>query len=382
MSDQSPLRGDPLWLRLTRLINDEIYRVVEQRLQPFVTGRKLDLSKREGIVGFLPPSRGGSGNNVGLKDHDHSGMASGNAQQLRQVNTHQSADTDSTATSLHHTLGTAATQAAAGNHGHALANLTDVALASPQNAQVLAYDGTAAKWKNVAGGSGHTIQDHTTALTQRGVLNFTGIGVSATDNASTSATDVTVPGVAASAPITVSGGNGVAQTVGISPATSAAAGSMSAADKSALDLQTSRPAARIYNTANQAAASGALTVLSFSASRIDQGGFWNVAQPTFLTVPGGYGGLYLMGYNVTFDAVTGGARRNAALQVNASTIIASSDQAPAPAGGYPQVVTVGIYRLNAGDTIRVYVYQDSGSTINVLAGNDYSPVLWLVRLGG
>lgn len=233
MSEQSPLRGDPLWLRLTRLINDEIHRVVEERLQPFVTGRKLDLSRREGIVGFLPPSRGGSGNNVGLKDHDHSGMASGNARQLTQANTHQSADTDGAASSLHHTLGASATQAAPGNHGHALANLTDVALTSPASAQVLTYDGALAKWKNAA--NGHTIQDHTTSLAQRGLLNFTGVGVSATDNASTSATDVTVPGVTASAPITVSGGAGVAQTVGINPATSAAAGSMSAADKSKLD---------------------------------------------------------------------------------------------------------------------------------------------------
>lgn len=235
MSEQSPLRGDPLWLRLTRLINDEIHRVVEERLQPFVTGRKLDLSRREGIVGFLPPSRGGSGNNVGLKDHDHSGMASGNARQLTQANTHQSADTDGAASSLHHTLGASATQAAPGNHGHALANLTDVALTSPASAQVLTYDGALAKWKNAAGGAGHTIQDHTTSLAQRGLLNFTGVGVSATDNASTSATDVTVPGVTASAPITVSGGAGAAQTVGINPATSAAAGSMSAADKSKLD---------------------------------------------------------------------------------------------------------------------------------------------------
>jgi hypothetical protein len=38
---------------------------------------------------------------------------------LTQAQTHASPDTDAAATSLHHTLGTAATQAAAGNHTHA-----------------------------------------------------------------------------------------------------------------------------------------------------------------------------------------------------------------------------------------------------------------------
>lgn len=44
--------------------------------------------------------------------HDHSGN------KLAQANTHQSADTDAAANSLHHTIGTGANQAAAGNHNH------------------------------------------------------------------------------------------------------------------------------------------------------------------------------------------------------------------------------------------------------------------------
>jgi hypothetical protein len=46
------------------------------------------------------------------KNHDHS------ANKLAQANTHESADTDSAPTALHHTLGTGANQAAAGNHLH------------------------------------------------------------------------------------------------------------------------------------------------------------------------------------------------------------------------------------------------------------------------
>ncbi len=49
--------------------------------------------------------------------HTHAGTTEG--VKLAQANTHESADTDSATSSLHHTIGTSATQAAAGNHAHA-----------------------------------------------------------------------------------------------------------------------------------------------------------------------------------------------------------------------------------------------------------------------
>lgn len=64
--------------------------------------------------------------NAAFKDHNHSGdgtTAHGN--KLAQVNTHQSADTDTAAIALHHTLGTTAFQAAPGNHVHSYNQLQD-----------------------------------------------------------------------------------------------------------------------------------------------------------------------------------------------------------------------------------------------------------------
>ena len=49
-------------------------------------------------------------------------------------------------------------------------------------------------WIVPSGGSGHTIQDETTSLTSRTNLNFTGAGVTATDNSGTNSSDVTIPG--------------------------------------------------------------------------------------------------------------------------------------------------------------------------------------------
>lgn len=55
---------------------------------------------------------------VALLDHDHSGTGGRPTAKLKQANTHESADTDVAATSLHHTLGPGAFQAAPGNHKH------------------------------------------------------------------------------------------------------------------------------------------------------------------------------------------------------------------------------------------------------------------------
>ena len=62
--------------------------------------------------------------NAALKTHDHSGASGiGHGPKLSQANTHQNADTDSSTTAIHHTLGTGAWQAAPGNHTHTVAEV-------------------------------------------------------------------------------------------------------------------------------------------------------------------------------------------------------------------------------------------------------------------
>lgn len=58
--------------------------------------------------------------NAALKGHDHSGDTSDvhKGTKLLQANTHETPDTNVSTSSLHHTLGTNPTQAAAGNHAH------------------------------------------------------------------------------------------------------------------------------------------------------------------------------------------------------------------------------------------------------------------------
>lgn len=110
MSVNNPLRGHPLAVQLGQRVVDLIGRMIDDRLRPFTTGGKLDLGKRDGIVGFVPQGSGGTGG--------------GSYQPGHQI---------------------------------------ESAGASP--------------------------------LTQRTVLNFTGAGVTATDNAGATRTDVTISGV-------------------------------------------------------------------------------------------------------------------------------------------------------------------------------------------
>lgn len=61
--------------------------------------------------------------NATLSTHDHSGdpgvaVDRAKGYKLAQVNTHQNVDTDAATSSIHHTIGPGATQAAAGNHVH------------------------------------------------------------------------------------------------------------------------------------------------------------------------------------------------------------------------------------------------------------------------
>ena len=84
------------------------------------------------------------------EDHDHDGSPT---QKLAQANTHESPDTDSAPTALHHTLGTGANQAAAGSHSHGGAGGGD--------------------WDGVATVTGSDVSNSTTTLANITGLSFT-----------------------------------------------------------------------------------------------------------------------------------------------------------------------------------------------------------------
>lgn len=71
-----------------------------------------------------------------LLAHSHDGSTFRHGSKLAQANTHQSPDTDSGASALHHTIGTGANQGAAGDHTH------DIVAAYPIGAFFFSIDST------------------------------------------------------------------------------------------------------------------------------------------------------------------------------------------------------------------------------------------------
>jgi hypothetical protein len=142
---------------------------------------------------------------------------------------------------------------------------------------------------------------------------------------------------------------------------------------------------RVYRSTTQSTASGSLTTMSYSTERWDNGGFWVIGAPTRLTIP--VTGEYLVGGNIEFTGQLGGVRYGD-WYANGTTIIgehAYSGGAVHPSIAY-SVVLGGCttWRFTAGDYVEQRVYQNSGSSIDIIAGtasvansNDF----WITWLG-
>lgn len=79
---------------------------------------------------------------------------------------------------------------------HLLRYLNDVNIEGITNGQTLIWNATLGRFEagTASGGSKHIIKDETISLPARTNLNFTGAGVTATDNAGTDSTDITIAG--------------------------------------------------------------------------------------------------------------------------------------------------------------------------------------------
>jgi len=76
----------------------------------------------------------------------------GTVKPITQANSHNSPDTDAATTSLHHTIGASATQAAAGNHNHTLTSLSDYNNSTPATTnQAVVWNGSAFAPASVSG---------------------------------------------------------------------------------------------------------------------------------------------------------------------------------------------------------------------------------------
>jgi hypothetical protein len=139
------------------------------------------------------------------------------------------------------------------------------------------------------------------------------------------------------------------------------------------------PTVRVRRTADQSIGTGSLTAISFTSETWDTANF-HATNGTPVTAP--VTGVYLITGNVLFASAATGFRE-VMLDVNNTKPIADAqDDHRSSAIDMLNVGTV--YRLVAGDDVRMKVQQNSGSSLNVTAssgGAETSPELSMTFLG-
>lgn len=132
--------------------------------------------------------------------------------------------------------------------------------------------------------------------------------------------------------------------------------------------------ARVNRTTNQTITNNVETAISFSNERWDTDGYWNVAQPTRLTIP--KTGRYTVGGAVRWASNATGYRQ-VLLRVNGTSYIGTkNDQAITAGVHYIQVTST--WEFSAGDYIELDVVQNSGGALDVQVQASDSPEFWII----
>ena len=128
------------------------------------------------------------------------------------------------------------------------------------------------------------------------------------------------------------------------------------------------PAARITRGSNQSIANNSLTYVSFDTEVFDTAGLYDPVNPQVLTAP--IGGLYLLTASVRWAASATGTRF-ATFNVSPSFVYLAPDwRNPVTGGVQTDQEFSTLVALQAGQQVRVRVYQTSGGSLNLLWRGD------------
>jgi hypothetical protein len=133
-----------------------------------------------------------------------------------------------------------------------------------------------------------------------------------------------------------------------------------------------QPSARVYRgSGTQSISNATFTALLWGAESWDSMGHSTSFNSNELTVPSGMGGKWLIVANVYWDANSAGVR-SIRIRKNGSTIIAQGNVANAGGTDNPVQTLTTIVNLAATDYFDALVYQNSGGTMAVNAGEEMS----------
>lgn len=123
----------------------------------------------------------------------------------------------------------------------------------------------------------------------------------------------------------------------------------------------------------------AFTAISWSQVNYDTDIFWSAGNPTRLTCPGGFGGVFVAVLEVQWGSNATGYREILIRKNGAATL--ANLQGPAEAAGSCEQVLTAVIQLQPGDYIEGLVNQLSGGALNVATQASYSPTMSLVWQG-
>lgn len=143
-------------------------------------------------------------------------------------------------------------------------------------------------------------------------------------------------------------------------------------------IATDSPSCRAYNSANISITTSAVAqAVTLNSERFDNAAMHStVTNTSRMTIPTDGGGKYLMGSGAQFASSAAGTYRYSYFQINATTIVGGGISTPS-AGYNPLVTLATVYSMAAADYAEMWVQQDSGGALNLLASSAYSPEFWV-----
>ncbi len=137
--------------------------------------------------------------------------------------------------------------------------------------------------------------------------------------------------------------------------------------------------ARAYNSGAQSISNNTTTAVTFDSESYDTSGIHSTSSNTSrLTAP--TAGKYLISGNACFDANAAGVRL---FHVYVNGFMVASDRPTSIGAIFGTCGSVNtVYSMNAGDYAELYVFQNSGGSLNTSIGTAYSPALSLTKIDG
>lgn len=132
-----------------------------------------------------------------------------------------------------------------------------------------------------------------------------------------------------------------------------------------LDAVTVTHGVRAYHSADQSIGSEALTTVALNSESFDNGGLHSTSSNTYrITIQ--RAGKYLVGFRLRFSSNAVGIRQGQIYKNTSAYPIVG--RRAAISGAETFVSEYDVLNLAVGDTLDLYAYQDSGSTLDLVSG--------------